>query len=87
MIKFFQHNLLDDWNTIHRVDVLFMRNILIYFDVETRVKMLAKVKRVLRNDGLLLLGTAETAFNLDDSYQRVKIGRSVFYKLCKGGVR
>ncbi len=86
MIRFFQHNLLDEWTVIPRVDLLFMRNILIYFDVETRVKMLAKVKRVLRKDGLLLLGTAETAFNIDDSYERVKIGRSVFYRLTKGGV-
>ncbi len=87
MVKFFQHNLIGDWSAIPKVDVLFLRNILIYFDVETRKQILGKVRKVLRPDGLLLLGTAETALNLDESFGRVRVGRAVFYKLDRGGGR
>ena len=58
---------------------------LIYFEVNVRKEILRKVRRVLRPDGFLLLGTAETALNLDDSFKRVRIGKSVFYQLDKGG--
>jgi chemotaxis protein methyltransferase CheR len=57
-----------------------MRNVLIYFDVETKREVLDRVRRQLRRGGLLMLGTAETTLNLDERFQRQRTGRAVFYR-------
>jgi chemotaxis protein methyltransferase CheR len=57
-----------------------MRNVLIYFDVETKRSMLAEVRSVLRPHAYLFLGGAETTLNLDDAYERVAVGRAVAYR-------
>jgi chemotaxis protein methyltransferase CheR len=85
MFKFFQQNIIHDWGMIPPIDLLFLRNVLIYFDVATRRQLLRRIRRLLRPDGYLLLGTAETTLNLDDSFSRVKIGRSVFYQTERSG--
>jgi chemotaxis protein methyltransferase CheR len=84
MFRFFQQNLADEWSTLPQVDVLLLRNVLIYFDVATRRRALRQVRRLLRPDGYLLLGSAETTLNLDDLFDRVRVGRAVFYKVSKG---
>ncbi len=83
--RFFQHNLAEQWLGIPPVDVLFLRNVLIYFDVETRQDVLRRARRVLRPEGYLVLGAAETTLNLDDSYRRVPVGDAVFYQIRKDG--
>jgi len=85
MVTFFQHNLGGDWMKIPQVDVLFMRNVLIYFDIETRRRILRLVRRHLKPDGFLVLGAAETTLNLDDSFKRARFGRAVLYQTCPGG--
>jgi chemotaxis protein methyltransferase CheR len=57
-----------------------MRNVLIYFDVDTKRTILGRLRRVLRPDGALFLGGAETTMNLDDAYQRVALGKAVCYR-------
>ncbi len=75
-------NLAEPWpSTIGPADVIFLRNVMIYFDVETRKQILARVRRVLRPDGYLFLGSAETTLNLDDSFQRVQAEKFVCYQL------
>ena len=81
MWRFFPHNLSHDWESIPRVDLLLLRNALIYFDVDTRRNILRRVRRVLSPDGYLLLGGAETTFSLDEGFSRVQVGRSVFYQV------
>jgi chemotaxis protein methyltransferase CheR len=83
MISFFQHNLVGDWGNLPRVDVVLLRNVLIYFDIETRRKVLAKVKKLLKPDGYLFLGTAETTLNLDPAFTAVRSSRTVVYQLKK----
>ena len=84
MCRFFQHNLTDAWTTIPAVDVLMLRNVLIYFDIATRQRVLREVRKLLRPDGYLILGSAETTLNLDEFFNRVRVGRTVLYQTTKG---
>jgi hypothetical protein len=54
------------------MDLVLIRNVMIYFDVETKKAILDRLTRLLRPDGYLLLGGAETTFNLNDSYRRIE---------------
>jgi len=83
MIEFFQMNLITPWPPLSAMDVIFLRNVLIYFDVATKQQILARVRKVLRPDGFLFLGGAETTMNLDDSFERVPYERSGCYRLRK----
>ncbi len=65
-------------------DIVFLRNVLIYFDVDTKRLVLGHVRRVLRPGGYLLLGGAESTLNLDDAFQRVELGRAVVFRLAGG---
>lgn len=63
------------------MDVVFLRNLLIYFDSQAKEALLKRVSEVLRPDGYLFLGAAETTYGLDNSYERVQVGRSICYRL------
>lgn len=85
MVKFEFVNLAQPWsNTLPAADIIFLRNVLIYFDVDTRKAVLARVRRVLRPDGFLFLGCAETTLNLDASFETVQAANYVCYKLRDG---
>ncbi|MDT4878081.1 CheR methyltransferase, SAM binding domain [compost metagenome] len=60
MVEFRQHNLLERNDPFGRFDVIFCRNVLIYFDVPTKVKVLELLAPRLVPDGAFLLGAAET---------------------------
>lgn len=73
-------NLAEGWPLHGRFDMIFMRNVLIYFDVETKKRILNRCRRLLSQDGVLFLGGSESVVNLDDDYQAVREGQSVFYQ-------
>lgn len=73
-------NLIGDWGVLPRFDVIFLRNVLIYFDVETKRQILARVRRHLRPGGWLFLGSAETTLNIDESFRRVTVDRGHAYQ-------
>jgi chemotaxis protein methyltransferase CheR len=81
MVEFVQLNLLHDWPALPTLDVVFLRNVLIYFDVESKKRILAKVRKHLQPDGYLFLGGAETTMNLDDHFERLLIDRAGCYRL------
>jgi chemotaxis protein methyltransferase CheR len=62
------------------MDVVFLRNVLIYFDIDTKKTILGKVRRLLRPGGYLFLGGAETTLNLDDSFERVVFDKATCYR-------
>jgi chemotaxis protein methyltransferase CheR len=80
---FHQMSLTDRWTSIPPMDVVFLRNVLIYFDVATKRQILERVRRVLRPDGALFLGSGETTLNLDDNFQPVQFEKTMFYRLKK----
>jgi chemotaxis protein methyltransferase CheR len=81
MVDFQEMNLAHGWPVLPRMDLVLIRNVMIYFDVETKKAILGRLARVLKPDGYLLLGGAETTFNLNDSYRRVETLKSGFYQL------
>jgi chemotaxis protein methyltransferase CheR len=83
MVNFKPLNLAQPWPHIPQMDLVLMRNVMIYFDVETKKNILGRLKRILRADGYLILGGAETTFNLDESYRRVESLKGGFYRLAE----
>ena len=81
MVEFRELNLARPWPALPRMDLVLLRNVMIYFDVETKKTILGRLARLLRPDGYLLLGGAETTFNLDDSFRRVEALKAGFYQL------
>ncbi|GAB3598481.1 chemotaxis protein CheR [Angustibacter peucedani] len=66
-----------------RFDVVFLRNVLIYFDLPTKREVLARVREVLAPDGVLFLGATETTMGVDDAWERVAVGRSSVYRMTQ----
>jgi chemotaxis protein methyltransferase CheR len=65
-------------------DLVFLRNVLIYFDVATKRTVLQNAAKLLRPDGWLFLGAAETTIGIDDNYERVAAGRTSAYRVRTG---
>ena len=81
MVNFQLINLAMPWPVLPRMDLVLLRNVMIYFDVETKKEILTRLTHLLRPDGYLLLGGAETTFSLHNSYRRVESLKSGFYQL------
>ncbi len=81
MVSFDLINLSQPWSGIPTADIVFLRNVLIYFEVDVRKRILEQVRRVLRSDGYLFLGGAETTLNLDSNFERVQFGRYACYRM------
>jgi MCP methyltransferase, CheR-type len=83
-VTFRQHNLLDNPPSGSGFDVVFLRNVLIYFDMATKRQILGRVARALRPGGFLLLGAAETIPASDPAWTRVGVSRGAIYQLGGG---
>jgi chemotaxis protein methyltransferase CheR len=66
-VRFQEFNLLSDYRELGRFDVIFCRNVLIYFDVPTKQDVLNRMAKILLPDGFLVLGAAETVVGLTDA--------------------
>lgn len=78
-VTFQRHNLLDR-PPPGPFDVVFLRNVLIYFDLATKRDVLARVQTVVRPGGYLVLGAAETTIGIDDGWERVPVGGGSVYR-------
>jgi chemotaxis protein methyltransferase CheR len=81
MVRFQQLDLRQSLSTLGTFDIVMCRNVLIYFDVPTKKKILAEIRKVLHHGGYLVLGGAETTVNLDEAFQRTSVGQAVLYRL------
>ncbi|HYX14462.1 MAG TPA: protein-glutamate O-methyltransferase CheR [Nostoc sp.] len=86
IVDFRELNLLQSWSSLPQFDVIFLRNVLIYFDVVTKKALLKKIKQQLRPDGYLFLGSGETTISLDESFKRVLFDKAICYRLHSRGV-
>jgi chemotaxis protein methyltransferase CheR len=69
MVQHRQLNLLQDFSQLGRFDVIFCRNVLIYFDQETKISIFGRLARALEPDGFLVLGAAETVVGLTEEFK------------------
>jgi chemotaxis protein methyltransferase CheR len=80
MVRFRQFDLRQAMGSLGKFDIVFCRNVLIYFDVETKIKILNQILTVLNPGGYLLLGGAETTLNLHDKFERIAVGATAVYR-------
>jgi chemotaxis protein methyltransferase CheR len=78
MVKFQQLNLLTPFSYLRSFDLIFCRNLLIYFDQDTKVALLDRLSRAIAADGYLVLGAAETVVGLTDTFKTIPDKRGLF---------
>jgi chemotaxis protein methyltransferase CheR len=78
-VQFRRHNLMDP-PPPGPFDLVFLRNVLIYFDLPTKRAVLDRVARVLRPGGMLVLGAAETTLGVHDRFERIEAGAAVLHR-------
>ena len=78
MVSFRPFNLLHDFAHLGMFDLIFCRNVLIYFDQATKVGVLERLARLTERDGYLVLGAAETVVGLTDSFKTVADRRGLY---------
>jgi chemotaxis protein methyltransferase CheR len=69
MVQHRQLNLLHDFSSLGTFDVIFCRNVLIYFDQDTKINIFNRLCRIMEPDGFLVLGAAETVVGLTDTFK------------------
>jgi chemotaxis protein methyltransferase CheR len=69
MVQHRQLNLLQDFSHLGKFDVIFCRNVLIYFDQDTKANIFSRVAKALEPDGMLMLGAAETVVGISDAFR------------------
>jgi len=80
MVALRRINLALPWTDIPPADIVLLRNVLIYFTVETKKQILNNMRQVLRPQGYLMLGTAETTINLDSNYRNEVYENVSYYR-------
>lgn len=80
MVDFKEFNLASTWPTMGPFDLIFLRNVLIYFNLETKQQIINKAERILRPDGTLFLGSTESLLNISHNLERVTHGKTTCYK-------
>lgn len=79
--RFDQMNLAEPWPPMPIFDIVFCRNVLIYFDIPVRQSILERVRRTLAPGGYLVLGASETTVGVVEGYAAVRHGSSVVYRV------
>ena len=86
-ISFKQLNLLTDFTSLGSFDVVFCRNVLIYFDQPTKTKILEKISRMMPPDGVLYLGGAETVLGVTDKFAPMPEQRGIYVHAAQAAVQ
>lgn len=80
MVKFSNFNLLDSMASLGRFDIVFCRNVLIYFDEKNKAAILEKIANQMENDGFLVLGGAETVLGITKAFAPTPEQRGLYIK-------
>jgi chemotaxis protein methyltransferase CheR len=81
-VKFMNINLFDDSRVrmIRNVDVVFCRNVLIYFDEEAKKKVVSSLYGCLSSEGYMLIGHSESLYNISRAFKLVPVGNALIYQ-------
>jgi chemotaxis protein methyltransferase CheR len=82
MVTFLQLNLVNTWPILPTFDIVFLRNILIYFDLDTKRSIFAKLHEKVAHDGYVFLGAGESTVNIDSAFERVIFERAGCYRVA-----
>ncbi len=80
MMTFKKINLLEDWGDIGPFDVIFIRNVLIYQNVENKKKVIEKIHANLNPKGYLILGAAESLFGVSEKFKQISVDKAIVYQ-------
>ncbi len=80
MVQWKKFNLKADPVLLGTFDVVLCRNVLIYFDIETKRRILRNIRKTLAPGGYLILGSSETTLNIDETFGRRQLGRAILYQ-------
>ena len=83
-IDFKPMNLAGPWLTFPPMDLVFIRNVMIYFDMDVKKQILGNIRKILDPNGYLFLGGSETTLNLDNEYERVAVSGTSCYRVKNG---
>ncbi len=86
-VSFREFNLLDNPRSLGQFDVVFCRNVLIYFDQETKGQILARIAGIMPQDGHLFLGGAETVLGVSDKFAAAPGLRGIYLPTEKSAAR
>ena len=78
MIQYRKLNLLEPFSSLGQFDIIFCRNVLIYFDNATKVDILQRMAKMMPADGYLVLGAAETVVGLTDAFKPMSDRRGLY---------
>ncbi len=81
MVSFRPQNLMDSYSLLGKFDVIFCRNVLIYFSPEMKAKVLNQMAGSLNPGGYLLLGASESLTGLTDRFEMIRCNPGIIYKL------
>ncbi|MBX7148500.1 protein-glutamate O-methyltransferase CheR [bacterium] len=81
MVDFKKINLVGNWPLMPKMDIVLVRNVLIYFDVDVKKAILKKVRELMKPDGYFFLGGGETTLMLDDNFDRLNLDRVSCYTI------
>jgi chemotaxis protein methyltransferase CheR len=87
MVQFRQLNLLQDFSHLGVFDIIFCRNVLIYFDQETKTNVFGRLSRMIEPDGFLMLGAAETVVVLTEAFKPYADRRGLYIPNVARGLR
>lgn len=86
MVQYRQLNLLQDFSSLGKFDVVFCRNVLIYFDQQTKTQIFERIGKVIEPDGMLMLGAAESVVGITNAFRPYPDKRGL-YQPNVGGAR
>jgi len=80
-VSFKHQNLLSNYIGLGKFDIIFCRNVLIYFAPERKTDILKRMSAILNPGGYLFLGASETTINYSDDFEMIRSPAGVFFKL------
>jgi chemotaxis protein methyltransferase CheR len=88
MVQYRQLNLLQDFSSLGKFDVVFCRNVLIYFDQDTKINVFDRIAKVIEPDGMLMLGAAESVVGITNAFRPCPDKRGLYQpNPDRGGTR